>query len=92
MVETCKRLLLDEAVPDADLRHHVLKRFGPDALRKAADAVQELARSDEDPLVQALSTRYATMRRFLLALLRGVAFESTPATKPLLDAWRSEVV
>ncbi|MCC3160156.1 Tn3 family transposase [Hymenobacter sp. 15J16-1T3B] len=87
VLEQAVRLLLDEDVPDADLRQHVLKRFGPDALRKAADAVQELARSDEDPLVEALSSRYATVRRFLPALLRGVVFEGTPAAKPLLDAW-----
>lgn len=88
VLEQAVRLLLDEAVPDANLRQHVLARFSPDALREAADAVQELARSDEDPLVQALSTRYATVRRFLPALLRGVVFEGTPAAKPLLDAWR----
>ena len=87
VLEQAVRLLLDEAVPDADLRQHVLKRFGPDALREAADAVQELARSAEDPLVEALSSRYATVRRFLPALLRGVVFEGTPAAKPLLDAW-----
>lgn len=88
VLEQAVRLLLDEAVPDADLRQHVLKRFGPDALREAADAVQELARSDEDPMVEALSSRYATVRRFLPALLCGVVFEGTPAAKPLLDAWR----
>lgn len=87
VLEQAVRLLLDEAVPDAALRQHVLERFSKDALRAAADAVQELAHSAEDPLVQALSTRYATVRRFLPALLRGVVFEGTPAAKPLLDAW-----
>ncbi len=88
VLEQAVRLLLDDAVPDAALRQHVLDRFSQDTLRQAADALQELARSDEDPLVQALSTHYATVRRFLPALLRGVVFEGTPATKPLLDAWR----
>jgi TnpA family transposase len=88
VLEQAVRLLLDEAVPDAELRQHVLDRLSAETLRQAADAVQELARSAEDPLVQALSTRYATVRRFLPALLRGVVFEGTPAAKPLLDAWR----
>ncbi|SNR88157.1 Tn3 family transposase [Hymenobacter mucosus] len=88
VLEQAVRLLLDDAVPAASLRQHVLDRFSKDTLREAADAVHSLARSDEDPLVQALSTRYATVRRFLPALLRGVVFEGTPAAKPLLDAWR----
>ncbi|SDZ02055.1 Transposase and inactivated derivatives, TnpA family [Hymenobacter psychrophilus] len=88
VLEQAVRLLLDEAVPDAELRQHVLDRLSAETLRQAADAVQELARSAEDPLVQALSTRYATVRRFLPALLRGVVFEGTPAAKSLLDAWR----
>ena len=39
VLEQAVRLLLDEAVPDAALRQHVLERFSKDALRAAADAV-----------------------------------------------------
>ncbi len=46
-----------------------------------------LASSDDAPRLQALSSSYATMRRFLPALLAGVAFERSPSAKPLLDAW-----
>ncbi|MEJ7664917.1 MAG: hypothetical protein WKG07_38075 [Hymenobacter sp.] len=49
--------------------------------------MQALASSDDDPQLQALSGSYATVRRFLPALLAGVAFEGTPSAKPLLDAW-----
>ncbi len=34
-----------------------------------------------------MSGSYATVRRFLPALLAGVAFEGTPTAKPLLEAW-----
>ena len=54
---------------------------------RAADVVQALASSEDDPLFQALSGSYATVRRFLPALLAGLAFEGAPSAKSLLDAW-----
>lgn len=81
------RILLDDAVPDAAIRQQVLDRIGAGRLREAADAVQVLASSGDDPQVEALSGSYATVRRFLPALLAGVTLEGTPAAKPLLDAW-----
>lgn len=46
-------------------------------LEVPSDAVQALASSGDDPTLEALSGRYATVRRFLPALLAGVAFEGT---------------
>jgi len=80
-------LLLDAAVPNAAIRQQVLDRIGEGRLREAADAVQALASSGDDPQAEALSGSCATARRFLPALLAGVTFEGTPAAKPLLDAW-----
>lgn len=62
-------------------------RLGHKPLRAAAVTMQELGSSAEDPLAEALSGSYATVRRFLPALLAGVAFEGTPTAKPLLEAW-----
>ncbi|QKG59186.1 DUF4158 domain-containing protein (plasmid) [Hymenobacter sp. BRD128] len=87
LLQQAVRILLDDAVPAASLRQEVLGRFGEAPLRAAADAVQALASSPEDPQLQALSGSYATVRRFLPALLAGVSFEGSPSTKPLLDAW-----
>lgn len=81
------RILLDETVPDAALRQRVLSTVGETALREAADAVQALASSDDDPMLQVLAGSYATVRRFLPALLGGLVFEGSPSAKPLLDAW-----
>jgi TnpA family transposase len=88
VLQQAVRLLLDESVPEASIRHHILARIGEASLRAAADAVQELASSADDPLLQALSGSYASVRRFLPALLAGLAFEGSPSAKPLLDAWR----
>lgn len=65
----------------------VLAHIGEISLRAAADAVQALASSEDDPRLQALSSSYATVHRLLPALLEGVAFEGSPSAKPLLDGW-----
>jgi len=88
VLQQAVRILLDETVSDASIRPQVLGRIGEAPLRAAADAVQALASSAaDDPQLQALSGSYATVRRFLPALLNGIAFEGSPSAKPLLDAW-----
>ena len=87
VLEQAVRVLLDESVPEAHIRAQVLSRIGEASLREAADAVQALASPADDPRFQALSGSYATVRRFLPALLNGIALEGSPSAKPLLDAW-----
>jgi len=87
VLQQAVRILLDETVPNEGIRQQVLGRIGEAPLRAAADAVQALTSSDDDPQFQALSGSYATVRRFLPALLNGIAFEGSPSAKPLLDAW-----
>ncbi|GAB2796427.1 TnpA family transposase [Hymenobacter luteus] len=87
VLQQAVRILLDETVPEGSIRQQVLARVGEAPLRAAADAVQALASGEDDPLLQALSGSYATVRRFLPALLAGIAFEGSPSAKPLLDAW-----
>lgn len=88
VLQQAVRLLLDETVPDAGIRQHVLGHIGEAPLRAAADAGRALGSRNDDPLLEALSGSYATVRRFLPALLSGLAFEGVPSAKPLLDAWR----
>ena len=87
VLQQAVRILLDEAVPAAGLRQQVLDAVGETQLRAAAEAVQSLA-SNDDPALQALSGSYASVRRFLPALLTGVSFDGTPSAQPLLAAWR----
>ena len=86
VLQQAVRIPLDETVPEAQIRQQVLGYLGEAPLR-AADVVQALASSEDDPLFQALSGSYATVRRFLPALLAVPAFEGAPSAKPLLDAW-----
>ncbi|MDQ2769319.1 MAG: Tn3 family transposase [Bacteroidota bacterium] len=87
VLQRAVQLLLDDALPAKELRQQVLDAIGEERLRAAAATVQELATPGDDPLLEALSGSYATVRRFLPALLAGVTFEGTPAAKPLLEAW-----
>ena len=81
------RIVLDPAVPDAAVRGQVWQRIGENSLREAAATVEALASAADEAASQALSGSYATVRRFLPALLRGLLFEGTPAARPLLAAW-----
>lgn len=87
VLQQAVQLLLDEAVPAASLRQQVLDTVGETQLRAAAEVVQNLPR-DDDPALQVLSGSYASVRRFLPALLAGISLEGTPAAKPLLETWR----
>ncbi|MBG8556044.1 Tn3 family transposase [Hymenobacter guriensis] len=87
VLQQAARLVLDPAVPDDAVRAQVLATVGETALRDAAAAVQQLASHADDPAPPALAGRYATVRRFLPALLAGIRFEGTPAATPLLQAW-----
>ncbi|MFD2719765.1 Tn3 family transposase [Hymenobacter monticola] len=87
LLQQAVELLLDEAVPAGQVRQQVFDRLGQAPLRAAAATVQALASPPEDPLAEALSGSYATVRRFLPALLTGIAFEGTPTARPLLEAW-----
>ncbi len=86
VLQQAVHILLDEEVPAATLRQQVLEAVGESQLRAAAEVVQNLA-SDEDPTLQVLSGSYASVRRFLPALLAGISLEGTPSAQPLLAAW-----
>lgn len=87
VLQQAVQLLLDDAIPAEGLRQQVLGTIGEERLRAAAATVQELASPADDPLAEALSSSYASVRRFLPALLAGITFEGTPAARPLLESW-----
>jgi len=87
VLQQAVRIVLDTAVPDAAVRGQVWQRIGENSLREAAATVESLASAADEATSQALSGSYATVRRFLPALRRGLRFEGTPAAKPLLAAW-----
>ncbi|GAA4389571.1 Tn3 family transposase [Hymenobacter koreensis] len=87
LLQRAVQVLLDDTVPTDQVRHQVLTQFGKEPLRAAAATVETLASPEADPLAGALASSYATVRRFLPALLRGLVVEGTPAAQPLVEAW-----
>ncbi|WP_272976355.1 Tn3 family transposase [Deinococcus geothermalis] len=88
VLQDAVRVLLDESVPEVDLRRIVFSRVGQTRLWEAVGTVQALASEDDDTTPEALSGSYATVRRFLPTFLKTVEFQGTPTAKPLLEAWR----
>ncbi len=80
------RLVLDDALPDAELRPAIFTALERDALKAALSQVDSIVRPPEDVYYKELEDSYSRVRRFLPALLRTIEFGSTPAGQPLIEA------
>lgn len=78
-------VILDEAMPDIDVRAAVLALVSRDALAAAVERVGRLAEPPDDTFFAELRKRSRTFR-YVPALLRGLELEAAPAGKALLDA------
>ncbi|WP_233218865.1 hypothetical protein [Deinococcus arcticus] len=87
-LRTVARVLLDSGVSPAGIREADFALVDARTLEVAIDTVEALANEDDDPAVEVLVGAYATVRRFLPAMLAGIALEGTPGAQPLLDAWQ----
>lgn len=74
------QMLLDEAVPDAELRKQLFARISPDALALALAGVNKLIRPTDNVYYQELDAKYKTVRRFLPALCSMVSGASCVST------------
>ncbi len=80
------RMVRDVEIRDAEVRATIEEAIGDAAIDHAIAVVDALTRPPDDHYYDDLFTRYSTMRQFLPALLRTVAFEGTTAARPVLDA------
>jgi TnpA family transposase len=85
LAETCV-LLLDEAVPDGDLRSRILARTPREVLEHALAQVHTLTRPPHDVYFRELDDRYRSVRRYLPALLKHLRFGASPAGEPVVAA------
>ncbi len=79
-------LLLDEAVPDHELRSRMLARTPPEVLEQALRQVHALTRPPHDVYFRELNDRYRSVRRYLPALLKHLRFGASPAGAPVVAA------
>lgn len=85
LAETCA-LLLDEAVPDRELRSRMLARTPLEVLQQALRQVQALTRPPHDVYFRELDHHYRSVRRYLPALLEHLRFGASPAGAPVVAA------
>lgn len=73
------QLLLDDTVPDAELRTQLFARISPDVLALALAGVNKLIRPTDNVYYQELDAKYKTVRRFLPALVEHIHFGANAA-------------
>ncbi len=80
-------MLLDDTVPDAELRNQLFVRISPDALALALAGVNKLIRPTDNVYYQELDAKYRTVRRFLPALAEHIQFGANAAGEPFIAAF-----
>ena len=73
------RLILDSAVPDAELRAAIFKALQREDIEAALGQVDLLVRPPDDMYYQELQKSWGRIRRFLSPLLKTLHFGTTPA-------------
>ena len=85
LVKAC-RMVVDLALPDAELRSRLFKKVTRPELEAAIEKTSELIRPIDNVYFDELDSRYRTIRRLLPVLVEHIRFGSNTATKPLVAA------
>lgn len=88
-------MVLDNTLPDAELRDRLFERIPREMLARALDSVNALTRPSDNVYFKELDDKYMTVRRFLPALTEHIRFGSNTAGKPLvasLDWLRANIL
>lgn len=80
------QMVLDQRLPDAELRARVFEKISRDTLIEALEGVNTLIRPADDVYFQELDAKYKTVRRFLPTLLAHIHFGANAAGAPLVAA------
>ncbi|PYD85186.1 Tn3 family transposase [Pseudomonas syringae pv. pisi] len=81
------QMLLDDTVPDAELRKLLFERIPPDALALALAGVNKLIRPTDNVYYEELDAKYKTVRRFLPALAEHIQFSANATGEPFIAAF-----
>ena len=86
LAETCKTVL-DEALPDGELRAAVFAKTPREVLARALENVCALVRPPHDVYFRELNARYRHVRLFLPTLVKHLQFGASPAGRPVVAAF-----
>ena len=84
---TACQMLLDEGVPDEELRTLLFEKISRETLSQALAGVNALIRPANDVYYRELEAKYRTVRRFLPELLEHIRFGANSAGKPVVAAF-----
>ena len=82
------RLVLDDAIPDRQLRERIFDLISPQPLAEAIDTAERIARPADGNYIDLLAARYAQVRRYAPPVLGSFEFDAAPPNAPLLEALR----
>ncbi len=85
LAEACG-FLLDQGLPDGELRNQVFSRTSRTDLENARAQVTSLIRPSDDVFYDELEAQYRSVRRYLPAVLEHLHFDSSPAGKDVVTA------
>jgi TnpA family transposase len=80
-------ILLDEELPDAEVRQAIFEQVPRQELLEATDLLGQAPYPHAPHYYNKLSDSYLTLRRLLPLLLKTINFEGVKASQALLDAW-----
>ncbi len=94
LAKVCQ-MVLDNTLPDTELRVRLFEKFPREILTRALDSVNTLTRPADNVYFKELDAKYKTVRRFFPALIEHIRFEANTAGKPLvasLDWLRANIL
>lgn len=87
VLATACRTLLDQTLPDSDLRAIVFAHIPRDVMTQALESVTALVRPPDDVYYRELKECYRSVRIFLPTVLRHIRFGASQAGMPILAAF-----
>ena len=80
------RIVLDETIPDEQLRHRIIARATGMSFLDAVEQAEQIARPEADNHIEFLASRYSTIRQYAPAVIDAFGFHGNSSTGELLAA------
>lgn len=86
LFQTVGRILLDQAVKDAEIRERVYQQISPRVLQSAVEECEEIIRPLDDSYFDLFATRYSNLRQFAPKFLETFTWRANQTENSLLEA------
>ena len=86
LFQTVGSILIDDEIPDAQIRELIFQLIPPEHLRSAVEECEQIMRPLDDSYFDLLATRYANLRQFAPHFLESFDWRSGDERSELTDA------